>query len=256
MRKILTTAVMALMCCVAFAQPQPPMPHQGPGPMPPQGPGAFAPRQAQAPAEPNKLTLDMYFVPQTAEPAAPDSEGFIRRWTLLDPINKPNFTNAVFTDSYIRAAFDTLYYKEQKTIVPKDGQKVKVGKKKLAWHCYDSKLFNVKLFRFATETDKQFYGVIFQAVTVVNFPEDVTVRLAVGSNSASQWWIDGQEAVILSGDRRMVQDDCTSKRLKISAGPHVLRGFVINGPGMSDFCVRFIDEAGNPVTGYTISNTL
>lgn len=246
MKKILTSAALVLLgVLAASAQP-------GPGPMP----AGFPPRQAQAPAEPNKLTLDMYFVPQTQEPASPDAEGFIRRWTLLDPISKPNFTNAVFTDSYVRAAFDTLYFKDQKTTVPADGQKVKVGRKKLVWHCYDSKLFNVKLFRFATETDKQFYGVIFQAVTVVNFPEDVTVRLAVGSNSASQWWIDGQEAVILSGDRRMVQDDCTSKRLRLAAGPHVLRGFVINGPGMSDFCVRFIDEDGKPVTGYTISNKL
>lgn len=204
----------------------------------------------------NNLSLDMYFAPQTGETAVPDPEGFIRRWTLLDPISKPLFTNALFTDSYVRAAFDTLYFKDQKTIVPTDGQKVKVGKEKLSWHCYDSKNFNVKLFRFATETDQRYYGVIFQAVTVVNFPEDMTVRLAVGSNSASQWWIDGEEVLILSGDRRMVQDDGCSKRLKISAGPHVLRGFVINGPGMSDFCVRFIDEKGDAVTGYTISNSL
>lgn len=211
-------------------------------------------RQPQAQPGPNSLSLDMYFVPQTAEPATPDAEGFIRRWSLLDPIDKPNFTNAVFTDSYIRAAFDTLYYKNQKTIVPNDGQKVKVGKKKLSWHCYDSRLFNTKLFRFASETDQKYYGVIFQAVTVVNFPQEMTVRLAVGSNSASQWWIDGREALILSGDRRMVQDDCASGRLTLGAGPHVIRGFVINGPGMSDFCVRFIDMEGRPVTCYTVTN--
>jgi hypothetical protein len=32
----------------------------------------------------------------------------------------------------------------------------------------------------------------------------------------------------------------------------VITGAVINGPGMSDFCVRFIDEKGNPVNGYQI----
>ena len=30
------------------------------------------------------------------------------------------------------------------------------------------------------------------------------IRLAVGSNSASMWWLNGKEAVMLSGDRRMV----------------------------------------------------
>ena len=68
------------------------------------------------------------------------------------------------------------------------------------------------------------------------------VRLAVGSNSASMWWLNGEEAMILSGDRRMVADDGISQRLTLKKGKNVLRGAVINGPGMSDFCVRFYDS--------------
>ena len=249
-----------------FAQPQAPQggfPQGGfPGGFPQGAPNAQRPQNAprqwgqDVDRTQNNLTLDMYFEPQTAEAAAPDAEGFIRRWSLLDPINKPNRSNTVFTDSYIRAAFDTLYFKDQKTIVPKDGQKVKVGKEKLAWHCYDSKLYNVKLFRFASETDKQVYGVLFWAVTVINCDEDMTVRLSVGSNSASQWWLNGEDVLILSGDRRMVADDAMSKRITLHKGQNVLRGAVINGPGMSDFCVRFVDESGKPVTNYTITNKI
>ena len=51
----------------------------------------------------------------------------------------------------------------------------------------------------------------------------------------------------------MVQDDCASKRLTLKKGKNILKGAVINGPGMSDFCVRFIDEAGKPVTNITIT---
>ena len=249
-----------------FAQPQAPQggfPQGGfPGGFPQGAPNAQRPQNAprqwgqDVDRTKNNLTLDMYFEPQTAEAAAPDAEGFIRRWSLLDPINKPNRSNTVFTDSYIRAAFDTLYFKDQKAIVPKDGQKVKVGKEKLAWHCYDSKLYNVKLFRFASETDKQVYGVLFWAVTVINCDEDMTVRLSVGSNSASQWWLNGEDVLILSGDRRMVADDAMSKRITLHKGQNVLRGAVINGPGMSDFCVRFVDESGKPVTNYTITNKI
>ena len=263
MKKTLAIIVALTGCLSLFAQPQgmPQRPQGMPMGMPPGGmpmgmpPGGFQIRQAEKPG-PNNLTLDMYFVPQTATPAKPDGEGFIRRWSLLDPIEKPNRSNTVFTDSYIRAAFDTLYFKDQKTIVPTDGQKVKIGKKtKLTWHCYDSKLFNVKLFRFATETDQTYYGVIFNVVTVINCDEDLKdIRLSVGSNSASQWWIDGEEALILSGDRRMVADDAASKRLTLTKGKHILRGAIINGPGMSDMCVRFLDEQGNPVTNYTITN--
>lgn len=196
--------------------------------------------------------MDQYFSPATADAATPDNDGFIRRWMLLEPIDKPNQSNTAFTDSYLREAFYTEYFKEQLTLLPKDGQKVKVGKQKLTWHALDSKLFNVKLFRLATGLNKQMYGVLFWAVTVIDSPQEQTVRLAVGSNSASMWWLNGEEAVLLSGDRRMVKDDCTSARLTLKQGRNVLRGSVINGPGMSDFCVRFIDEKGNAVTNLSI----
>jgi hypothetical protein len=77
--------------------------------------------------------------------------------------------------------------------------------------------------------------------------------MAVGSNSASLWWLNGEEAVILSGDRRMVMDDCMSPLLTLKKGKNIIRGAVINGPGMSDFCVRFLDEKGQPVKDLTIT---
>jgi hypothetical protein len=195
-----------------------------------------------------------YFTLATAKKMTPDPEGFIQRWLLLDPINKPNRGNTVFTDSYVRTAFSTEYFPNQFTVVPKDGDKVKVGEQQLKWHALESTRFNVKLFRFAYGLRKQYYGVIFWAVTVVNCPQEMkNVRMAVGSNSASQWWINGKEAVILSGDRRMVMDDCVSPNLTLNKGKNIIRGAVINGPGMSDFCVRFLDEKGKPIKDITIS---
>ena len=195
-----------------------------------------------------------YFIPATKSKKTPDSEGFIQRWLLLEPINKPNRSNTVFTDSYIRTAFSTEYFPDQFTLLPKNEEKVKVGEQELIWHALDSKNFNVKLFRFAYGLDKQVYGVLFWAVTVVNSPREmINVRMAVGSNSASMWWLNGKEAVILSGDRRMVMDDCVSPRLTLNKGKNIIRGAVINGPGMSDFCVRFLDEKGEPIKDLTIS---
>lgn len=198
--------------------------------------------------------LSDYFSPATTNTMSPDSEGFIQRWLLLEPIDKPNRSNTVFTDSYIREAFATEYFPNQFTVLPKDGDKVKVGKQKLTWHALDSKLFNVKLFHFASGLKKQVYGVLFWAVTVIECPEDMeNIRMSVGSNSASMWWLNGEEAVILSGDRRMVKDDCLSRRLTLKKGKNIIRGAIINGPGMSDFCVRFLNENGTPVNNITIS---
>jgi len=198
--------------------------------------------------------LDQYFTPVSNQKATPDNDGFIRRWLLLEPINKPNRGNAGFTDSYLRDAFGKEYYKNQMTMLPKDGSTVKADNQKLAWHALDSKLFHVKLFRFASGFDKQVYGVLFWAVTIIDCDEDIpNVRLAAGSNSASMWWVNGKEVLLLSGDRRMVKDDGMSPRITLHKGRNILRGAVINGPGMSDFCVRFIDEQGAPVKNYTIN---
>jgi hypothetical protein len=65
--------------------------------------------------------------------------------------------------------------------------------------------------------------------------------------------LNGKEALLLSGDRRMVKDDGVSPRLTLHKGRNILRGAIINGPGMSDFCVRFIDAKGNPVRNISIS---
>src|SRR5574344_199090 len=196
-----------------------------------------------------------YFTPAAAQPSHPDAEGFIRRWCLLEPIDKPNRSNTVFTDSYLRENFNQQYFANQFTILPKDGDKVKAGKQTLTWHQMESTTFNSKLFRFSEGLQKQVYGVLFWAVTTIDCPEEIKdVRLAVGSNSASMWWLNGEEALLLSGDRRMVKDDCMSPRLTLKKGRNVLRGAIINGPGMSDFCVRFLDEKGQPVKNFTIIN--
>jgi hypothetical protein len=195
-----------------------------------------------------------YFTPATSSPKPPDPEGFLQRWLLLEPINKPNRTNTVFVDSYVRNAFNTEYFPNQFTVIPHDGDKVKVGDQELTWHALDSANWNVKLFRLAYGLNKTTYGVLFWAVTVVNSPREIpNARMAVGSNSASMWWLNGKEAVILSGDRRMVMDDGVSKRLTLNKGRNVVRGAVINGPGMSDFCVRFVDENGQPIKDITLS---
>jgi hypothetical protein len=198
-----------------------------------------------------------YFTLATSPAKAPDQDGFLQRWLLLEPIIKPNRTNTVFTDTYVRNALNTEYFPNQFAVIPNHGDKVTVAGQELTWHALDSTNFNVKLFRFAYGLNKPTYGVLFWAVTLVNSPREIrNVRMAVGSNSASMWWLNGEEAVGLFGDRRMVMDDCVSKRLTLHKGRNVIRGAVINGPGLSDFCVRFIDENGAPVKDITLSSKM
>ena len=193
--------------------------------------------------------LSDYFSAATAAPTTPDADGFITRWLLLEPISKPNPTNTVFTRSYVRTELTPATYPGDFSKVPSDGQRVNG----LQWHALDSQLWDVKLFNFAQALDKPKYGVVFWAVTVIDVPEEMEgVRLAVGSNSASRWWLNGEEVAGLYDDRRMVMDDVLSDRLTLKAGRNVIRGAIINGPGLSDFCLRFLDADGQPIRNLAI----
>ena len=297
------------------------------------------------------VEFDQYFteIKADAAPAKPDEKGFIRRWTILEPINKPNSGNTVFTDNYILAELTKEYFKGQFTAdiksLPKAGDEVIVEseapraggrggfggfgggapqgagagqarpqgapaagapgagqarpqggqarpqgapqggapqgmggfggfgggmmgggapaaaapatvKDTLEWHSVDSKLFNIKLIRFAlgSSNGQKRYGLIFNAFTVINVDQDVVVRLAAGSNASSIWWVNGEKVLTLQADRRMVADDGMSKRITLKKGKNIVRAAVINGPGMSDMCARFYNEDGTILKNYTITN--
>ena len=299
------------------------------------------------------VEFDQYFteIKADAAPAKPDENGFIRRWTIIEPINKPNSGNTVFTDNYILAELTKEYFKGQFTsdinALPKTGDEVIVEseapraggrggfggfgggapqgagagqarpqgapgagapgagqarpqgapqgapqgqgrpqgapqgmggfggfgggmmgggapaaaapslvKDTLTWHSVDSKLFNIKLIRFAlgTSEGQKRYGLIFNAFTVINVDQDVVVRLAAGSNASSIWWVNGEKVLTLQADRRMVADDGMSKRITLKKGKNLVRAAVINGPGMSDMCARLYNEDGTIFKNYTITN--
>ena len=223
-----------------------------------------------------------YFAPVSvnAAPAQPDANGFIRRWMLLEPIDYNVRSNTILTENYLNQNLTKEYFKGQfdNKRMPRVGDKVtatgtvttgpadtrmatgqetvKTTKQTLRWHAIDSKTYNVKVFRLAELNGCQPYNSLFWGVTVIDCPEDIAnVRLAVGSNGASMWWLNGDRVLTLDGDRRMVEDDCVSQRITLKKGRNVLRFALVNGPGLSDMCVRFIDENRKPVTGYTVKVT-
>ena len=208
---------------------------------------------ASAQDAPSYPPISDYFAPAGATAASPDEDGFIRRWLLAEPIAKPNPTNWPFVGSYVRRELDPAIFPGSFGTVPTEGQTATVNGETLRWHALDTRLWDVKLFNFAQALDKPKYGVIFWAVTVIDAPRDMdNVRLAAGSNSASRWWVNGQEVATLVDDKRMVMDDVLSDRISLKKGRNIVTGAVINGPGLSDFCIRFVDEAGRPVRDLSI----
>lgn len=181
--------------------------------------------------------------------AALDGDGFIRRWLLLEPISSTGVTEKV-----VQEAVKKEYFPNQFTIIPRDGEKVIAGDKELAWHAVDSTNYNVNLFHFARALGKPTSDVLFWAVTIIHAPQEMRgVRLAIGSNAASVWWVNGQEVVGIYGDRQTVIDDGVSKRLTLKKGANVVRAAIINAGGATDFCARFLDADDKPLKTFSVS---
>jgi hypothetical protein len=199
-------------------------------------------------------TLSRHFTLASAAKKAPDAKGFIQRWLVLEPVKKDIARNSIFTDNYLRTTFSTDNFSNDYTAVPKNGETVKVGDQELKWYALDSKTFNFNLYHFTYAINKPPYGILVWLVTVINSPEAMkNVRMTAGCNSASMWWLNGQEALMLSGDRDMIVDNGTSSRLTLKKGKNIIRGAVINGPGMCNFAVRFLDDKGAPIKNLSIS---
>ena len=186
--------------------------------------------------------------PTSAE-RAPNPDGFVQRWLILEPIPVNGLT-----DSAVQAAVKKEYFPDQLTVIPRDGDKVTVGGAELAWHAVDTSDYNVNLYYFAYGLGKPTSNVLFWAITIVNCPQEMPdVRLAIGSNAASVWWVNGKEVIGIYGDRQTVIDDGVSKRLTLKRGPNVVRCAIVNGGGATDFCARFLGADDRPVTRFTVN---
>jgi hypothetical protein len=178
-----------------------------------------------------------------------DARGFIRRWLVLEPI----VAKGPLIESVVQGAAKREPFLSQLASVPSDGETVAFGDDTLAWHAVDTKAYNLNLYHFAWALSKPTSNVLFWAVTVVDAPREMPgVRLAIGSNAASIWWVNGEEVIGIYNDRQTVIDDGVSKRLTLKKGRNVVRAAIVNGGGATDFCARFLDSEDRPITNLAV----
>jgi hypothetical protein len=187
--------------------------------------------------------------PATPTKAA-NADGFLQRWLILEPIR----VSGPLTEGSVQTMVRTEYFPNQFTAIPRDADRFTVGDSAVAWHAVDTLAYNVNLFHFAYALNKPTSNVLFWAVTIVNVPREMSgVRLAIGSNAASVWWVNGTEVIGIYNDRQTVIDDGVSKRLTLKKGRNVIRAAIVNAGGATDFCARFLDDEDRPVKGITVT---
>jgi hypothetical protein len=179
-----------------------------------------------------------------------DSQGFLRRWLVLEPIP----VRGLLTEDAVHEVLATDDVWAGASAAPADGQTAIVDGHSFAWHGLDTLGYNVNLFHFAHALGKPTSNVLFWATTVVNAPRAMRdVRLAIGSNAASAWWLNGRQVIALYNDRQAVIDDGVSPRVTLEAGPNVIRAAIVNAGGATDFCARFLDADDAPITQLSVS---
>ena len=190
------------------------------------------------------LLMAVAIQPPAGKATSPD--GFIKRWLLLEPIK----VSSQLTESAVRETMAKEYFAGQLTATPRAGDAVTVGGETLVWRAVDTSDYNVNLYHFAFGLKKPTSNVLFWVFTIVEAPRDIAnVRLAIGSNAASVWWLNGQEVIGLYNDRQTVIDDGVSRRVTLKKGSNMIRAGVINAGGATDFCARFLDADDAPIAG-------
>jgi len=165
-----------------------------------------------------------------------DARGFVRRWLVLEPVP----VAGKLTESAVEEALQSSAFPAANSPV--------------AWHALDTIHYNLNLYHFAWALSKPTSNVLFWVTTTVDSPREMRdVRLAIGSNAASRWWLNEQRVIALNDDRQTVIDDGVSKRLTLRKGPNIIRAAIINGGGATDFCARFLDENDRPITDLNVS---
>ena len=181
--------------------------------------------------------------------ARTDARGFIHRWLVLEPVP----VSGRLTDPAVKESLQAAPLAGGADTLPRDGEELSLANTSVKWHALETLNYNVNLYHFAYALSKPTSNVLFWAMTVVEAPRDLTdVRLAVGSNAASIWWLNDAEVIALYNDRQSVIDDGVSRRVTLKRGANVIRAAVVNGGGATDFCARLLDKDDRPITGLPV----
>ena len=182
---------------------------------------------------------------------SPDNDGFICNWLLLDPIEVGEKAATHEEDSE-KGFFDKEFFADQNKALPRLGDKVKVGSNEMAWKSTGDFALNLK--KIAEDAGKPFEKAITLGVCYVWADADMAdVKLKIGSDDSSCWWLNGKEVIRVYSGRAMEKDQDTKDGLALKKGCNVLAFRVINGDGEYGACARFTDKNDKPLANLKVA---
>jgi hypothetical protein len=175
---------------------------------------------------------------------APGSDGFIRDWLVLAPIQLASTADGA-------DEIDKSQIPDEGSLKPKAGDKATVGGKELSWKKVKASDYYVDLNEIVKEQTEKTVG---YAVCYVRTEEERSnLQLKMGSNDQGKVYLNGKVVLKATEPRPLDQDSDVARNVALNKGVNVVVFKTFNEGGEAwQGCLRFTDARGKPVTNLTI----
>ena len=192
------------------------------------------------------LLLSVFAVQSELGPGefAPNSDGFIRDWLLLSPIQLTPDTDG-------SVAMDKNQIPDEGLLKPKPGDKATVGGKELTWKKVKAADYYLDLNAILKDQTEKTVG--YAVCYVRAEAERTNLQLKMGSNDEGKVYLNGKVLLKSSEPRELAQDADVARNVTLNKGVNVVI-FKIFNEGGSEWqgCLRFTDASGKTVTNLVI----
>ncbi len=178
----------------------------------------------------------------TAEASALDAEGYVRDWVMLAPIALPG--NEPASDLLLRDQAPA-----EAALKPKDGDKLTVGGKELAWKNVTTPT-NFFDFNAVLKTQND-HAAGFIATYVECEQEIPDVTMAVASNDEGRIYFNGVDIYAFTEARPLLLDS-DKGRVTLKKGVNVIVFKILNEQNSWQGALRLLDKGGNPLKNVKI----
>ena len=177
-----------------------------------------------------------------ADTSSLDPEGYIRDWVMLAPIALPEGSTAA--DALLKEQV-----KDEATLKPKDGDKIKINGQELTWRKITAPTNYFDINAILKSVNDHAAGFM---VTYVECEKDMPdVTMAVGSNDEGRIYFNGVDIYAFT-EARILELDADKGRVTLKKGVNVIVFKVINEQNSWQGAMRLTDKAGAPLKGIKI----
>ena len=174
-----------------------------------------------------------------SEEITPKSDGFIRDWLLLAPIQLPADTDGAM-------AIDKNQIADEGQLKPKAGDKFTVAGKEFVWKKIKAGDY---FLDFNALVKQQTEKTVAYAVAYIRSDEERTgLQLKMGSNDQGKVYLNGKPVLKATDARAMEQDADVARNVTLNKGVNVVVFKVFNEGGEDwQGCLRFTETNGKGV---------